>query len=277
MPEDEPLEHSLLTKTIENAQKKVEGNNFAIRKHVLKYDDVMNKQREVIYSQRRMVLQGENLRNQIIEMAKELVESNVNFYTAQSKNIEDWDVEALEKYLEKQFGLNKDVFSSVEKNSLTKEKLIDLINEKIEEKYALKEKEFGADNFREIERIILLQVVDRKWMDHIDAMDQLRQGIGLRAYGQQDPVIAYQKEGFDMFEEMSQDIWEDTVGFLFHVESPEKIQRKRVAEPLATNMDNNSNSSANKTVINKEKKVGRNEPCPCGSGKKYKKCCGADK
>ncbi|MDD4725818.1 MAG: preprotein translocase subunit SecA, partial [Tissierellia bacterium] len=272
MPEDEPLEHALLTKTIENAQKKVEGNNFAIRKHVLKYDDVMNKQREVIYSQRRMVLEGENLRDQIVGMAKELVENNVDFYTAHSINIEDWDIEALEKYLIKQFGLNKDLFSSIKTESVTKEEIVETISEKVEDRYEFKENEFGIDNFREIERIILLQVVDRKWMDHIDAMDQLRQGIGLRAYGQQDPVMAYQKEGYDMFEEMTQDIWEDTVGFLYHVESPEKIQRKRVAEPLATNMDSKSNSASNKTVVNKEKKVGRNDPCPCGSGKKYKKC-----
>ncbi|MDD2446437.1 MAG: preprotein translocase subunit SecA [Tissierellia bacterium] len=277
MPEDEPLEHALLTKTIENAQKKVEGNNFAIRKHVLKYDDVMNKQREVIYSQRRMVLEGENLRDQIVGMAKELVENNVDFYTAHSINIEDWDIEALEKYLIKQFGLNKDLFSSIKTESVTKEEIVETISEKVEDRYEFKENEFGIDNFREIERIILLQVVDRKWMDHIDAMDQLRQGIGLRAYGQQDPVMAYQKEGYDMFEEMTQDIWEDTVGFLYHVESPEKIQRKRVAEPLATNMDSKSNSASNKTVVNKEKKVGRNDPCPCGSGKKYKKCCGANK
>src|SRR5690606_24212427 len=163
-------------------QKKVEGNNFGIRKHVLKYDDVMNKQREVIYGQRRMVLEGENLRSQILEMVKSLVDTNVDFYTAQSKNVDEWDIEGLENYLENQF---------------------------------------VEDKVREVERIILLQVVDRKWMDHIDAMDQLRQGIGLRAYGQQDPVMAYQKEGFDMFDEMTQSIWEDTVGFLYHVQNPE--------------------------------------------------------
>ena len=224
-----------------------------------------------------MVLEGENLRDQIVGMAKELVENNVDFYTAHSINIEDWDIEALEKYLIKQFGLNKDLFSSIKTESVTKEEIVETISEKVEDRYEFKENEFGIDNFREIERIILLQVVDRKWMDHIDAMDQLRQGIGLRAYGQQDPVMAYQKEGYDMFEEMTQDIWEDTVGFLYHVESPEKIQRKRVAEPLATNMDSKSNSASNKTVVNKEKKVGRNDPCPCGSGKKYKKCCGANK
>ena len=272
MPEDEPLEHSLLTKTIENAQKKVEGNNFGIRKHVLKYDDVMNKQREVIYGERRKVLEGENLRNDITEMAKNLVEANVDIYTRQAKFAEEWDLEGLENYIIKQFGLKKGVIAIDDMEAMTKEKLVEQILDLIETRYKEKESEFGEEKFREVERVVLLQVVDRKWMDHIDAMDQLRQGIGLRAYGQQDPVRAYQMEGFDMFDEMTQDIWEDTVGFLYHVENPEKIQRKRVAEPISTNIDGQNNS---KTVVNKDKKVGRNDPCPCGSGKKYKKCCGA--
>ena len=140
-----------------------------------------------------------------------------------------------------------------------------------EAKYKSREEEFGEDRFREIERVILLQVVDTKWMDHIDAMDQLRQGIGLRAYGQQDPVRAYQVEGFDMFDEMTKEIWEDTVKFLYQVENSDKMERKKVAEPTIANRDG---QVKNKTVVNKERKVGRNEPCPCGSGKKYKKCCG---
>ena len=272
MPEDEPLEHSLLTKTIENAQKKVEGNNFGIRKHVLKYDDVMNKQREVIYGERRKVLEGENLRHDITEMAKNLVESNVDIYTRQAKFAEEWDFEGLETYIIKQFGFKKGTLTIDDMETLTKEKLVEQILNMTETRYMEKESEFGEEKFREVERVVLLQVVDRKWMDHIDAMDQLRQGIGLRAYGQQDPVRAYQMEGFDMFDEMTQDIWEDTVGFLYHVENPEKIQRKRVAEPLSTNVDGQNNS---KTVVNKDKKVGRNDPCPCGSGKKYKKCHGS--
>ncbi len=270
-PDDEPLEHSLLTKTIENAQKKVEGNNFAIRKHVLKYDDVMNKQREVIYGERRKVLEGENLRDHIGSMAKALVEQNVEIYTRQSKFPEEWDLEGLEVYIVKQFGLNKGLLKFDDIESLTKEGLIDFILNACEERYKLKEAEFGEEKFREVERVVLLQVVDSKWMDHIDAMDQLRQGIGLRAYGQEDPVRAYQMEGFDMFEEMTNTIWEDTVGFLYHVENPEKIQRKRVAQPIENNKE-----EINKTIVRKEKKIGRNDPCPCGSGKKYKKCCGAN-
>ncbi len=273
MPDDEPLEHSLLTKTIENAQKKVEGNNFSIRKHVLKYDDVMNKQREVIYGERRNVLEGEDLREHIKGMTRNLVESNVEIYTRQSRNVEDWDMEGLEVFLEKLFGMKKGSLNSVDKGNLTKEVLVELILEKAEDIYKSKEADFGQEKFREVERVILLQVVDRKWMDHIDAMDQLRQGIGLRAYGQQDPVMAYQKEGFDMFDEMNQSIWEDTVGFLYHVVNPDAIQRKRVAEPTSTNLDGQTN---NQTVVNKDKKTGRNDPCPCGSGKKYKKCHGAN-
>ena len=271
MPEDEPLEHSLLTKTIEGAQKKVESNNFAIRKHVLQYDDVMNKQREIMYGERRKVLEGEDLSEHIAEMMRNIVESNVEMYTRQSKFAEEWDFEGLEMYVAKIFGMKKDAFYGLDKETLTKEGLVDHILEKAHEIYKQKESEFGAEHFREIERVVLLRVVDSKWMDHIDAMDQLRQGINLRAYGQQDPVRAYQVEGFDMFDEMTRSIWEDTVGFLFHVARTENIQRQRVATPVMTNA---GGQAEKKPVVNKEKKVGRNDPCPCGSGKKYKKCHG---
>lgn len=271
MPDDEPLEHSLLTRTIENAQKKVEGNNFSIRKHVLKYDDVMNKQREIIYKERRRVLEGENLKDHILEMVKNLVESNVEIYTRQAKYPEEWDLDGLEVFLEKTFGMRRGVLSKLDIDSLTKDKLIEYILDKANEIYSSKEQEFGEETFREIERIVLLQVVDTKWMDHIDAMDQLKQGIGLRSMGQEDPVRAYQIEGFDMFEEMTTSIWEDTVQFLFHAVKSKPVERKRVANPLEIG----NSESGNKPVVNKSKKVGRNDPCPCGSGKKYKKCCGA--
>ncbi|MCR3956281.1 MAG: preprotein translocase subunit SecA [Gudongella sp.] len=272
MPEDEPLEHALLTKTIEGAQKKVEGNNFSIRKHVLQYDDVMNKQREIMYGERRKVLEGENLKDHIQEMVRGLVVENVELYTRGEKYPEQWDFEGLETYLVKQFGFKQGIFKGMDIESLTKEDLIDGIMKKAEEAYKAKEAEFGEDQFREIERVVLLQVVDKKWMDHIDAMDQLRQGIGLRAYGQQDPVRAYQIEGFDMFEEMTRSIWEDTVGLLYHVVKNENIERKRVAQPVNTVAP--GQQQENRTVVNKEKKIGRNDPCPCGSGKKYKKCHG---
>jgi preprotein translocase subunit SecA len=272
MPEDEPLEHALLTKTIEGAQKKVEGNNFSIRKHVLQYDDVMNKQREIMYGERRKVLEGENLKDHIQEMVRSLVVDNVELYTRGEKYPEQWDFEGLETYLVKQFGFRQGIFSGMDIESLTKEDLIDRIMNKAEEAYKVKEAEFGEDQFREIERVVLLQVVDKKWMDHIDAMDQLRQGIGLRAYGQQDPVRAYQIEGFDMFEEMTRSIWEDTVGLLYHVVKNENIERKRVAQPVSAVAP--GQQQENSTVVKKEKKIGRNDPCPCGSGKKYKKCHG---
>jgi len=167
--------------------------------------------------------------------------------------------------------MKKGTLSKLDIESLTKEKLIEYILDKAKEIYSSKEQEFGEETFREIERIVLLQVVDTKWMDHIDAMDQLKQGIGLRSMGQEDPVRAYQIEGFDMFEEMTTSIWEDTVQFLFHAAKSKPVERKRVANPLEIG----NSESGNKPVVNKTKKVGRNDPCPCGSGKKYKKCCGA--
>ena len=269
MPEDEALEHSLLTKTIEGAQKKVEGNNFGIRKHVLKYDDVMNQQREVIYGERRKVLEGENLRSHIMEMSRNLIAENIEVYTRQAKYPEEWDIEGLEDYAIKLFGIPKGTITKLDRESLTKEILEETILEKAEQLYKLREAEFGEDRFREVERVILLQVVDSKWMDHIDAMDQFRQGIGLRAMGQEDPIRAYQMEGFDMFDEMTHSISEDTVTYLFHVQNPDKLERKRVAQPLSTSSD-----EPQKPIVNKEKKIGRNDPCPCGSGKKYKRCCG---
>ncbi len=268
MPEDEPLEHGLLTRTIEGAQKKVEGNNFGIRKHVLQYDDVMNKQREIIYGERRKVLEGESLKTDIVNMITNLIEGSVELYTNGSDYPEEWDLEGLENHIIKLFNFQKGFFDEKDIKSITKEELIKDILEKSQAKYSQKESEFGEEKFREIERVVLLQVVDSKWMDHIDAMDQLRQGIGLRAYGQEDPVRAYQREGFDMFEDMTGSIWNDTVELLYHVENPENVERKRVAKPINTGREN-----TNKPIV-KDKKIGRNDPCPCGSGKKYKKCCG---
>lgn len=268
MDEDEPLEHKLLTRSIESAQRKVESNNFATRKHVLQYDDVMNKQREVIYEQRGKVLEGENLKEDILVMVRNIIESAVEMYTRQSQDVDEWDINGLQNYLENIF-LPKNGLKDIDVESLSKEKLTDKLYTLAENRYKDKEQEIGEEQFREIERIILLQVVDNKWMDHIDAMDQLRQGIGLRAYGQEDPVRAYQNEGFDMFEQMNHSIQEETVRYLYHVQRPDKMERKRVANP--TNSGNSENKQ--KTVV-KKKKIGRNDPCPCGSGKKYKKCCG---
>jgi preprotein translocase subunit SecA len=267
MDEDEPLEHSLLTKSIESAQRKIESSNFSIRKHVLQYDNVMNKQREVIYAERRKVLEEKNLKEDILAMIKSVIEYAVDIYTRQSQDVAEWDLKGLINYLEKIF-LPDNRLNVNDINPLTRENLIDKLYQIAVERYDEKEKEIGEQTFREIERIILLQVVDKKWMDHIDAMDQLRQGIGLRAYGQEDPVRAYQNEGFEMFEEMIHSIQEDTVKYLFHVKKPEKVERKRVVNPMTA-----GNTSKQKPVV-KKNKIGRNDPCPCGSGKKYKKCCG---
>ncbi|AEM78053.1 preprotein translocase subunit SecA [Thermoanaerobacter wiegelii] len=272
--DDQPIEHKILTKQIEQAQKKVEGINFDTRKHVLQYDDVMNKQREIIYAQRRKVLEGENLKESILEMVKSIIERNVEIYTAGSKYPEEWDIKGLLDHLYDMFLEKDSVVIDVDIDRLDKEVLTDIIYEEAVRQYEKKEAEIGPEQMREIERIVLLRVVDTKWMDHIDEMDQLRQGIGLRAYGQVDPLIEYKKIAFDMFEDLIQSIQEDTVKFLYHIQinKDNMIQREQVAKPISTNVD----AEDKKQPVVKGKKVGRNDPCPCGSGKKYKKCCGAN-
>ncbi|SCY86297.1 preprotein translocase subunit SecA [Alkaliphilus peptidifermentans] len=270
LKEDEAIEHGMLSKSIENAQKKVEGRNFGIRKHVLQYDDVMNKQREVIYGERKKALLGEDMYLHILNMVGSIIDEAVAIYTADAQYPEDWDLTGLAEYLEGIF-LKKDslVFDNIE--DLTIETLKDKLTSLAKSTYEAKEIEITPDRMREIERIILLQVIDTKWMDHIDAMDQLRQGIGLRAIGQEDPVRAYQMEGFDMFQQMIKSIQEDTVKYLFNIEKEYNAERKQVATPIeATHGGGNRPST-----VKKENEVGRNEVCPCGSGKKYKKCCGS--
>jgi len=271
LPDDEPLEHRMLTKTIETAQGRVEGRNFNIRKHVLQYDNVMNKQREVIYSERRKVLLGESLIENIKGMIDDLIQKGISMHTSDDKYPEEWDLEGLKQYVSDLFSIKFSL--NIDKvEDLTKEKLFEMIKKVSESIYAKKEEEFGYDTFREVERIVLLKTVDTLWMDHIDAMDQLRQGIGLRAMGNEDPVRAYQIEGFDMFEELIETIKTDTVKMLFRVMPQHKMQRQMVAKITGTNSD--EESQVKKKPIKKEKKVGRNDECPCGSGKKYKKCCG---
>ncbi len=273
MPEDEPLEAGMLTRTIETAQGRVEGRNFEIRKHVLQYDNVMNKQREVIYSERKRVLLGENLKDYISKMIDELVEKGVKTYTTDERYSDNWDISGFEKYIAETFYMLIS-FDGVKQEDITKDFLRERARNSVDRHYERQELEFGTDTFREIERIVLLRNVDTKWIDHIDAMDQLRQGIGLRAIGNEDPVRAYQVEGFDMFEEMTVSIQEDTVKMLMRVKPQEKIQRKEVAK--ITGISGGNLGGKPQPVVKKEKKVGRNDPCPCGSGKKYKKCCGAN-
>lgn len=266
LEEDMPIEHKMLTKSIEGAQKKVEGRNFGIRKHVLQYDDVMNKQREIIYAERRRVLEGENLQEQIENMIHSLIEEGVMSYSQ-----DGFDADRFVEYMYNLFMPRGSIEASDIENLKTEE-VIEKVYEITMKIYNGKEERIGSDRMREVERVILLQSVDNHWIDHIDAMDQLRQGIGLRAIGQQDPVIAYTDEGFNMFNEMNAHIKEDTIKYLFNITIEEPVERKQVidVDHLSSNVDE---ESENKTV-KKEESIGRNDDCPCGSGKKYKKCCG---
>jgi len=272
MPEDEPLEAGMLTRTIETAQSRVEGRNFDIRKHVLQYDNVMNKQREVIYSERRRVLLGENLKDYISNMIDGLIDKGIQMYTTDERYSDNWDLDGFVKYVADTFYVHISFEGEAQEN-INGELLREKARSAVDRHYARQESEFGEEVFREIERIVLLRNVDTKWIDHIDAMDQLRQGIGLRAIGQEDPVRAYQIEGYDMFEEMTEGIQEDTVKMLMRVKPQEKMQRKEVARITGTSGGSGSTDKP-QPVVHREKKVGRNDPCPCGSGKKYKKCCG---
>jgi preprotein translocase subunit SecA len=269
LKDDDQIENKFLSNAIEQAQKKVEGNNFEIRKSLLQYDNVMNRQREIIYSQRRMVLEGADVKENIFAMIKDVITETVNAHAVDDKNRDDWDIKGIIKYLEDIY-LPKGAIKEEELEVLSRDEIIGKLYEKALELYKHKEEEFG-ENMREVERVVLLHSVDVKWMDHIDAMDQLKQGIGLRAYRQRDPVSEYQIEGMNMFDEMIYTIKEDTVKTLYRVKPEKKVQRERVAEAVSTNMDD---SVKRQPIVRKGKKIGRNDPCPCGSGKKYKNCCG---
>ncbi len=275
MQEDQPIEHKLLSGQIEAAQKKVEGNNFNTRKHVLQYDDVMNVQRELIYSQRRSVLEGENLRDNVMGMMESLIDSAMETYLGNSSYQDEWDWNGLLNYLEKTCippgSVDTEAFNIHEvTKALLKERLVEVAKLA----YLKQEEINGAEPMREAERVITLKVVDRKWMDHIDAMDQLRQGIGLRAYGQRDPVLEYQNEGYDMFQEMTSGIREEVVALLYHVKVESNMpKRERIAEPIEAS---HGDQAQRKAPVVKGEKVGRNDLCPCGCGKKYKRCHGVD-
>ena len=268
MDDDTPIEHRILTKSIENAQKKVEGKNFSIRKNVLEYDDVMNKQREIIYEERRRVLSGENLQEQIQMMMREVVEEAFDKHTNE-KDV--CDFETVKKVLYIKFA-PKGSLDDIDSEGKNSSQLLESVYDKLLELYAEKEEFIGSDRMREVERIVLLQAVDNYWIDHIDAMDQLRQGIGLRSIGQIDPVIAYKMEGFEMFDEMNALIREDTVAYLFNIEVEIPQERQAVVDVDA--LESPTEEDYIEKARSNEPKVGRNDPCPCGSGKKYKNCCG---
>jgi preprotein translocase subunit SecA len=296
--EDEPIEAGMLTKSIENAQKKVEGRNFGIRKYVLQYDNVMNKQREIIYGDRRMVLEGADMKERIMTMLSDLTDEAVDNAVMGARFAEEWDFEHLREslsHISRNYKLRK--YDAGELSSITPEILKDDVYDGFMKLYEVKEGEIGLEVMRDLERMILLRVIDSKWMDHIDAMDQLRHGIGLRAIGQQDPAGAYAQEGFDMFELMTESIKEETVMFCFNVTVETKRERKQIikggkekkdevaedfiaaasggdAGDMPEQTEAPDREGKPETIRRDKPKVGRNDPCPCGSGKKYKNCCG---
>jgi len=281
MEEGEPIEHPLINRAVENAQKKVEGHNFDIRKHLLEYDDVMNKQRTVIYDMRREILGSEDLREMVLDFAGEVAEDLAGRFSVEGTHPEEWDLEALSTAVYAQFGFRPEI-PEAERDRLTPSGLADRVRTGAEAFYARKEAEYGADAIRYLERMFLLSTVDALWKDHLLSMDHLKEGIGLRGYAQKDPLKEYQREGFDLFSDLISRIKEESLKRLFHV----KVQREeegagmkeRAAAPRPSRvvLSRGDIKSAGKTTQKREGvKIGRNDPCPCGSGKKYKKCCGA--
>ncbi|WP_033164499.1 preprotein translocase subunit SecA [Clostridium sp. KNHs205] len=272
LPDGEQIEHKMLSSAIERAQTKIENNNYGIRKNLLEYDQVNNEQREIIYKERRKVLDGESMRDTIFKMITDTVEDCVNTCISDDQLPENWDLEELNNMLLPIIPLEPIVFDAQELDRLKKASLIQKLKEDAVKLYEDKEAEFPEkEQLREVERVILLRVIDRKWMDHIDDMDQLRQGIGLQAYGQRDPLVEFKFMGFEMFDEMTNAIREDTVKALMHVRIEQNVEREQVAKVTGTNKDE---SVAQGPVRRATKKVQPNDPCPCGSGKKYKFCCG---
>ena len=270
----EQLEHKMLSNAIETAQKKLETNNFGIRKNLLEYDQVMNEQREIIYGERRRVLDGESMRDTVYNMITEYVENITDRFASPEAAAEDWDVKGLELNLHKIIPM-MELPSEKECIDMRQKELKHLLKERAVKAYEVKEAEFPeAEQIRELERVVLLKVIDARWMDHIDDMDQLRQGIGLQAYGQKDPLVEYKMSAYEMFDAMSAAIQEDTLKLLYHVSMEQKVEREEVAKVTGTNKDDSVQNAPQKR---EEKKIYPNDPCPCGSGKKYKFCCGRNK
>jgi preprotein translocase subunit SecA len=278
MDEDDPIEHKLITRSIESAQKKVEARNFDMRKHVLEYDDVMNQQREVIYGQRRQVLTGDNLRENIMEMVKQIIHTEMDQYANEKLYPEEWTLDGLIEDAEKIYApQGKLVKADLE--AMNRDELQETLEKAAEEGYRARELMFGEENMRELEKVVMLRVVDSKWMEHLDHMDMLREGINLRAYGQRNPLVEYKIEAFDMFEEMIAHIQEDIAKLMYRVSIVTKEQQQ-LEDHLAnakTSHGGEEEAAEKKQPVHKKDTIGRNDPCPCGSGKKYKNCCGRDK
>ena len=267
--DDEQIEHKALSRAIETAQKKIETNNYGVRSHLLQYDQVMNEQREIMYAERKRVLDGESMRSSIMKMVTDFVEGVVNRCVGEDKDAKEWNYDEINELLLPTVPMEPVVYDEAVK---TKNELVHALKEKAVKLYEDREAQFAEpEQMREIERVILLKVIDRKWMDHIDDMDQLKQGIGLQAYGQRDPVVQYKMMGYDMFDEMTRGITEDTVRLLMHIKVEQKVEREQVAKVTGTNKDDGP--SVKGPVKRTDKKVYPNDPCPCGSGKKYKNCC----
>lgn len=272
MDDSVPITSKMISRSIETAQRRVENRNFEIRKNVLDYDDVMNLQREVIYAQRRQVLMGENLRDSILEMLDKVVTDTVEMFSAQSPYPEEWDMTSFLEYVDNIFLPNHELTADQILN-MNKEEVHELLLDQANAHYQARENAFGEELMREIERAVTLQVVDNKWMDHLDAMDMLREGIGLRAYGQKNPLVEYKHEAYDMFQGMISSIQEDTIRYLMRVTPQVTEQAPEEPQHVHTNRDE---EQAARPVHNEGPQIGRNDPCPCGSGKKYKKCHGAE-
>ena len=278
MGEDDPIEHKLITRSIENAQKKVEGRNFDMRKHVLEYDDVMNQQREVIYGERRKVLLGDNLREHILGMLGGIIEAQMNQYANEKLYPEEWSLENLITDAEGIYA-PKGRMKLEELEDMSRDELQDFLNQVAEESYTQREQLFGQDNMRELEKIIMLRVVDNRWMEHLDRMDMLREGIGLLAYGQRQPLVEYKIRGHEMFNQMIASIQNDIASLIFRVniitrEQQEAMERENQQRMAAAKANHGDDFQENvKQPVKNGEKIGRNDPCPCGSGKKYKNCC----
>ena len=271
MEEDEPIEHSLISRSIEQAQKKVEAQHFNTRKNVLEYDDVMNQQREVIYGQRRQILHGENLRENIFFMIEKLIDHGMDLFVNEKVHSEEWDFDGLIEYATDLFAAEGDL-QKAELENMSRDEIREDLLEAANENYDRREVLFGDENMRDLEKVVMLRVVDAKWMDHLDAMDMLRQGIGLRAYGQKDPLIEYKIEAFDMFGQMIEHIQEDIVRYIYRVNI---VTTAQAEDRLAQATTSHGEDAGPREPVRNKATVGRNDACPCGSGKKYKKCCGA--
>ena len=282
MEEDDPIENKMVTRSIENAQKRVEERNFNIRKQVLQYDDVMNQQREVIYKERRKVLDQANLRDTVMSFTHKIVDRALAMYCPPEAYSEDWDLKSLVKYCE-EFFAPYGTLKEEKLADLSREELGEYLHKLAEDTYKEREDQISPEIMRELENLVMLKVVDQHWMEHLDAMDMLREGVGLRAYGQKDPLVEYKFEAYDMFEGMIDAIEDDVVKYMFRVNVitqpvvEDRLENASMNNPNVDVSPADAENEAKQPYVRKEPKIGRNDPCPCGSGKKYKDCCGKDK